>query len=206
MANHVYSISEVVGSSPDGIDGAQPRLVRGDRHPRPAGRGCHRALAGDGQARVPAGGLSPRPVGCTAASRSGHDAPADAGDISLLAAVQALLVPRPDVGAVGVAVGPPTVPQVQPAPPPAASSLLLPGLPVRSLTHATPCSSRARASVGERRHFRCGLAPPAVLRRHASLTRTMPSWAVVATSVPSCAYISPIDRPRPLTAEGDCWA
>ena len=38
------------------------------------------------------------------------------------------------------------------------------------------------------------------------LTRTMPSWAVVATSMPSRENMWPMARPRPLIADGDSWA
>ena len=59
MSNHTYRVTEIVGTSPDGIDQAirngiapgvpdppRPRLVRGDRGPRPDRRRADRALAG----------------------------------------------------------------------------------------------------------------------------------------------------------------
>ena len=72
MSDHVYSISEIVGTSPDTIedavrnalsarqqDAAQPRLVRGDRDARPHRRRRRdRPLPGHAEARVPDGGLT----------------------------------------------------------------------------------------------------------------------------------------------------
>ncbi len=57
-------------------------------------------------------------------------------------------------------------------------------------------------------------APPARIRRRRRLlnpgqvrgTRSMPSWATVAMSTPSCVNIRPTPRPRPPWAEGECSA
>ena len=75
MSNRTYRVTEIVGTSPDGIDqairngierashdAAPPRLVRGHPGPRP-GQGRHRrALPGRPQARLPARGRLSRRV------------------------------------------------------------------------------------------------------------------------------------------------
>ena len=38
-----------------------------------------------------------------------------------------------------------------------------------------------------------------------SLTRSMPSWATDATSVPSAENIRPVASPRPPEADGEAW-
>ena len=76
MTNRTYRVTEIVGTSPDGIDAghpqrhragqqdaAPPRLVRGDPGPWPGQGRRGRALPGRPQARLPARGRVRRPAG-----------------------------------------------------------------------------------------------------------------------------------------------
>ena len=77
-----------------------------------------------------AGNSTPRP----GRAGSGHDAATDR-HVTLLAAVEAFLVPGPVVRTVRVAVRAPPVPQVQAAPPAAGAELLLARFSVCALIH-----------------------------------------------------------------------
>ena len=66
----------------------------------------------------------------------------------------------------------------------------------------TPCGCRVArpwSSTSPERAGRSGTG-------QASGMRSMPSWATVATRVPSAVNIRPMPRPRPPWAEGECCA
>ena len=60
-----------------------------------------------------------------------------------------------------------------------------------------PCPEPTKRALSAKARRAC--------RGQDSLTRSMPSWATEATSVPSAANIRPVASPRPPDADGEAW-
>ena len=76
---------------------------------------------------------------------------------------------------------------------------------VHTFSLTDPRTGRRTSSVGPRRpEARPGSAVWRPAQR--SRSRMSPSWATVATSVPSSVKTRAVARPRPPTAVGDTWS